>query len=320
MRIEQERGGFVETRHPVRAIAVARSKAIWDCGAMTRAPWRSAGKPFQLARSLAALEVTASDVPTHLLAIGASSHSGEPHHVAAVREVLRRFGAPEEGLLCGAEPPMHRPSADEIIRQGETAAPIHNDCSGKHAFMLAASMHRGWSSDYRTPDHPLQAEIAADIHSLTMEHPGIAIDGCGVPTFILTVTSMARAYAALALRMAEDPESDLGRIGWAMARHPELVSGTSRVGTAIASAATEPMVGKIGALGVFCIALPERGIGLAIKIESGDVDALACAIPAALEFAAPGSVDVPTDWPWHTVRNVVGEPVGQRVVFRRAKT
>jgi len=152
------------------------------------------------------------------------------------------------------------------------------------------------------------------VYSHTGEQAGLAVDGCGVPTFHLTVAGMARAWSALAVAMADAPHSDLGRIGWAMAQHPDLVSGTDRIDAAIARAATESYVGKIGALGVFCIALPQRRMGIALKIESGDEGALACAVPAAIAQAAPGAIVLPDDWPWNTVHNVVGAPVGQRVV------
>jgi len=314
VRIDQTRGGFIETRHRVRAVAVTGDAVCWESGAPTHSPWRSAGKPFQLAVALEALTTAAADLSPALLAIGASSHSGEPRHVAAVRAVLERFDAPEDGLLCGAEDPAHRATADDLLRRGTLPCAIHNDCSGKHAFMLAASRARGWSEEYRTPDHPLQDRVLASVRARTGEVPGVAVDGCGIPTFILSIAGMAQAWAGLARAMTHTPDTDLGHIGWAMAHHPDLVSGTDRIDATFAALAAEPCVGKIGAGGVFCIALPEREMGIAIKVESGDEAALACAIPAVVHAAAPGAIAAPEIWPWHTVLNVVGDPVGKRVV------
>ncbi len=314
MLVQQHRGQFIETRHRVRAVAVVDGHITWSSGPPSHSPWRSAGKPFQLLCSLAALGVCAADLPIEWLAIGASSHSGEEEHLGIVQDILDHFGVAHSGLRCGAEPPAHRPTAEALIRDECAATPMHNDCSGKHAFMLAATMHRGWDPDYRPVAHPLQVQVIDAVQAQTMEQPGIAVDGCGVPTFHLTIAGMARAWSRLASAMALQPDDGLGRIGWAMAQHPHLVSGTDRIDAAIACAARQPFVGKIGALGVFCVALPERNMGIALKIESGDEAALACAVPAVIAQAAPGAISIPEDWPWRTVRNVVGNRVGQRVV------
>jgi len=249
------------------------------------------------------------------LAIGASSHSGGAVHTQRVVDLLHRFGLDTGHLRCGAEPPID-PAELRRLAGAEPSA-LHNDCSGKHAFMLGACVARGWSTEgYLSPEHPLQQRIIADLRARTLEALPVAVDGCGVPTAWLSIAGMARAWAGLAAAMADpDRDPNLARIGHAMAAHPELTSGVARVDLALHELATEAYVGKIGAMGVFCIALPERRLGLALKVGSGSVDALACAVPAAVRAAAPGAMAAPgKDWRWRVVRNVVGRPVGERMV------
>ena len=99
----------------------------------------------------------------------------------------------------------------------------------------------------------------------------------------------------------------------AMLAHPWWTSGDERIDLALHRRATEPWIGKIGARGVFCVALPARGLGLALKVHDGDEDALAVAVPAVVERIAPGALAPAADWPWATIHNVAGRAVGTRV-------
>lgn len=330
MEILQTRGEHPETRHRARAVAVRDGAIVWASGPPTLSPWRSAAKPFQLWCSLEILgdpELSAID-----LALGASSHSGQPDHVAALRDLMARLGVEEGALRCGAEPPWHRASWEALIRAGEPALEVHNDCSGKHSFFAAATRARGWPDDYREPDHPLQRRVTAFAAERAGEPMGLAVDGCGVPVLCLSVAGMARAWAWLAEAMqGADPwtgqqgaSTDPGlaraaRIGWAMAHNPWWTSGDDRLDLEIARGAREPLVGKIGAGGVFCLALPERRLGVAVKVLSGDESALGVAVAEALARAAPGAWSPPEGWDRPVVRNVVGRKVGERVVIHEAR-
>ncbi len=319
MHILQLRQGLTETRHLVSAVAVPADGGRgatpgWSTGPAAWSTWRSAAKPLQLWASLEALDDDA-DLDDADLAIGASSHSGQDQHLAGVRAVLARYGIDEAALACGAEPPVHTATRQGLLRAGKPFLPIHNDCSGKHAFMLAACRARGWPTDsYLSPDHPVQRRIVDLARQWCGEEPGLATDGCGVPTLWLSLTAMSRAWARIAVAVA-DPDTDprLHRIGRAMLRHPDLTSGDERIDLAVARRAAEPLVGKIGARGIFCIALPQRGLGVTIKVHDGDEDALAVAIPAVLDRVAPGALGPDDAWPWATMCNVAGVAVGRRV-------
>jgi L-asparaginase II len=305
--VVQLRGGLPETSHPVSAVLSDGARTVWSVGPDDACFWRSGCKPLQLTTSLEALP---ADVVAALsdadLAVGASSHSGQPAHVARVADLLAQFGLAEEGLRCGAHLPIHEASARAVAM----ARAIHNNCSGKHTFMLAAARAQGWDADYLPLDHPLQARNRARIRQWTDGEPGVAVDGCGVPTFHVPVSGMARAFGRLAIAMA-DGDGLPGRIGRAMQRHPEMVSGEGRLDLAVTTQATEPLACKVGAEGLFDIALPGRRLGLVVKVWTGNADALAVAVRAVLAEVAPGVL--PEALPQETVVNVVGRVVGERV-------
>ncbi|MCB9739250.1 MAG: asparaginase [Deltaproteobacteria bacterium] len=305
------RGQLVEARHPFAyAVADASGALLRTAGRIAPTPWRSAAKPFQLEVSLGCLPEQQAEVLMRepaLLAIAAASHSAEPGHIDHVDRLLALLQLPLDALRCGTHRPMSVEAADAWLRSGRSFDDRHNNCSGKHALMAAAARALCADHDYRPAEHPLQRRIHALLETLVGAPVDHGIDGCGVPTFGLDVIGMARAFAALAR-----PANPLrAAVAAAVAQHPWLVSGTARLDHRLAERANEPWIGKIGALGVFCIALPARGLGVALKIESGGTDALGAAIEAVIAEVAPGALRaVAGEWEPLLIRNVVGVPVG----------
>lgn len=305
LRVEVCRGGLLETVHPVSAVLVEAGRVRWSVGEDLASFWRSASKPFQLWTSLEQLSPGAvAALDERQVAVGAASHNGEPGHVALVAGLLARFGLDESGLQCGAQLPSHEPSARAV----PAALSVHNNCSGKHTFMLAACMARGWDLDYRPRSHPLQLANHARLDELGGVHHGVAVDGCSVPTFHAPLSAFARAWSTLAGAMA-DEDGTLGRIGLAMSREPWCMSGTNRLDLAVVQQLAEPVAVKIGAEGVFCVALPRRRAGVAVKVHSGNSDVLAVAVRAVLERVGVPPVGA---WHWDAVKNVRGAVVGER--------
>lgn len=311
--VRQSRGACVESVHPISVCAVREGELLFAEGPDLETAFRSASKPMQLAVSLAHLGDPA-DLSPQQLAVGAASHSAEPQHLQIVEELLARFGCVQEQLRCGAHPPMHTPSAERVLREGGSFTNLHNNCSGKHAFMLAASKREGWALDYREPEHPLQLDMRAQMSAWMQHEPSLVIDGCGVPTFVQPISCAARAWSQLATAMAEQDgdawQRRLHRVGWAMAGHPELSSGTGRLDVDIVRHAREPLAVKVGAAGLFCIAHPRSRTGITVKVHSGVSEALPVAVEWALARVLPQLFERPVDWELTLVRNVVGREVG----------
>lgn len=308
--VQLTRGEVVESSHPFSAVVVHDGQLTQTWGDDVHAAWRSAAKPFQLWCALEALGDPALS-PAEL-AIGAASHAGQPGHVAQVRALLQRFGVEESRLSCGGHLPLNVGAAEAMLRAGEPFGPIHNNCSGKHTFMLAACDAQGWTGDYRRADHPLQRRVQETLTAWCGEAPRLGVDGCSVPTFLMPISAFGRAWSALARAMHDDGDPRLGRIGRAMAANPWMFSGDDRIDLDMMRGAKEPMLVKIGAAALYNVALPNRSLGLTVKIHSGVEAALPLAVEAALARFAPGAWARPEGFERYTVvRSVLGAPVGE---------
>ena len=243
--------------------------------------WRSAAKPFQVLPMLEAGGMETYGFSEKELALMTSSHGGEAHHAETVAGILRKIGLSPELLQCGAAMPMHQPEAFRIKEAGETWSVLHNCCSGKHSAMLALALLKGYTLEgYTEAAHPVQKDmlqIVSEMTNMDSSEIGVGIDGCGVPIFHMPLTAMARAYAILSLpeeTCVPDRAAALRRVAGAMSRYPWYVAGTNRLDTAIMEVTKGEILAKLGADGVYCVSVLEEGIGIALKIESGDVRAI----------------------------------------------
>ena len=313
--IHQRRGVQIEGVHPVAAVRVDPAGTVIDrIGEPVDASWRSAAKPIQLEANLSLLDpALVADLSDADLAVGAASHSAQPMHVDRVLALLRRLDRTPDHLFCGAHRPVHSGADHALVRERQEPSALHNNCSGKHTFMAAGAAQLKGAPDYRDPAHPLQVHIRALVEARCDPHlvKNVSIDGCGVPTFNMSIDAMATAWAQMAAAM-NDEEALLGRIGWAMNAHPELVSGTDRQDLAQMLHATEPITTKVGAMGLSCIAIPGQEEGIAIKVLSGNPEARAIAVQAVLEHWYPGLLPLSATDPWRIVTNCVQDVVGER--------
>jgi L-asparaginase II len=275
--VEVNRGQRIESAHRGAAVVTDADGAIvFSLGDGTLPIYpRSAIKALQ---ALLLIESGAADrlqFGDEELALACASHSGEPDHVAGVTRMLSRAGLDHTALECGAHWPAHPPSARALARSGAVATALHNNCSGKHAGFLCAACamgidHRG----YIGPDHPIQREVKAVIESLSESVIGedrVAIDGCSVPTWALPLTDLARAFARFGTGQSLQPKraEAARRLRAACASEPWFVAGSGRFCTEVMSHFGERVFVKTGAEGVFCAALPEHGLGVALKCDDG---------------------------------------------------
>lgn len=253
------RGGTVESRHRIHAVAVqdgAVVEEVGDGGLVTFL--RSSAKPIQalpLTRALPELD-------EQELAIACASHLALPEQLAAARALLARAPASEDELECGPA--------------GDPPEPIKHNCSGKHAGMVALCRAHGWESrGYRLPEHPCQRAMLTEVAraaDMAAEDIGTGIDGCGVVAFALPLERMALAYARLERLDGGD------RVAAAMRAHPGLIRGPDGDDT-ILMRAREGWIAKGGAEGLMCAAGPS-GLGLAVKVEDGNARAVGPALAA----------------------------------------
>jgi len=305
------RGALVESVHRGR-LAVCDPdgnvlEAVGDPEAYFYA--RSSAKPFQALPLVLSGAAEAFGLTDGELAVACASHNAEEPHLAAVRSILEKSGLSEDNLQSGAHPPLYEPEAAKLIRSGEEPRPIHGNCSGKHAGMLAVCVHEGYgTATYRDPGHPLQRRILgliAEVCGLREDEVLVAGDNCGVPTFALPLRSFATGLARVATGNAL-PDEIAGaalRIRDAMREHPFMVAGTGRFDTDLMYS-TDLLV-KGGAEAVLAVGSRE-GWGMVLKISDGAFRAVR---PAAL--AALGDMGVEVPEAVESVRGLHGETVGE---------
>jgi L-asparaginase II len=316
--VEQRRGGAVEAEHRVHACAVEltrdmQGRLALQVGSDLDTTFRSAAKPFQLESAIGLLPaaLAAALTPTDL-ALGSASHHGEREHIEALTRLLHKLARAREHLYCGAHEPLAVESARALRARGHAPDVLHNNCAGKHAFMAAACAAQGYAADYRPAQHPLQQAIRTDLEQRVGRALCSVVDGCGVPCFVLPLSSMARAYAQLAAEVTS-AGSTLSRIGQALRAHPRMMSGTDAFDGWLNE---HGVIAKVGAQGLLCLAVPEHALGIAIKIESGVDLARPVACSALLGRLLPGLVPALPER-FYAVRNVVGDRVGELVAVER---
>ena len=282
--VEVWRGGIVESRHCV-SVAVVDGSGVLRASAGDPelvAYARSAVKPMQAVPLIEDGVLDRFHFTPVELALACASHSAEPRHVEGVYGMLRKIGADEHALACGAHAPMHEPSARALREAGRAPTRIHNNCSGKHAGMLALARAHGWPlAGYQDEAHEVQQRMLHEIARWTRMQPDeitCGVDGCGVVTFAVPLIALAGAFASFAAA-ARRGEGAAARIVGAMTSHPEYVAGTDRMCTELMRVAGGRIFAKVGAEGVYCAGVPGAELGIALKVEDG---ALRAAEPVLL--------------------------------------
>ena len=223
------------------------------------------------------------------IALLCASHSGEAEHVSAVLSVLTKLGRTADDLQCGVHEPYHKASAEAMRKSLTAPTSLHNNCSGKHAGMLALAVHQEAALDnYLSIDHPVQQRMLEAVSAMSgapREQIHLGIDGCGVPVFGMGIHQLALAYARLGRPdgLPTDREEACRRLIAAIRKHPYYLAGSERFDTALIQATNGRIIGKMGAEGVFALTVPDEGLGVVLKIEDGAQRAL---YPAAVEILA----------------------------------
>jgi L-asparaginase II len=239
------RGGLVEARHRVHAVAVGGGSIVASAGdPALLTHFRSSAKPLQ---ALPVVRARA-DLDDAEIAIASASHLARPEQLEAVRSLLAKANASVDDLECGPDPTR-----------------VEHNCSGKHAGLIALCRARGWPvAGYRLPEHPCQQELLAEVSAVAEVEPGTmptATDGCGIVTFGLTLERMAHAFSRF------HSLEGASRIAQAMQAHPDLIRGPGAPDTELMRR-LPGWIAKGGAEGLLCAASPD-GLGLALKVEDG---------------------------------------------------
>lgn len=297
------RGNAIESEHR-GAIAVldADGGVLASLGDIDRPVF-----PRSAVKGLQALPLVESDAADRLaltdaeLSIACASHNGEPEHVKTVQAMLAKAGVDGGVLECGAHWPYHDATVRAMAARGESPTALNNNCSGKHAgFVCLACALMGWNDGgldlrqyvkgYVHPDHPVMQEVGDALQSTTgwdLRQSPRGTDGCSIPTYGIPLRHLAHAFArfgtGVGLRAGQARAAS--RLRRAVAAAPFMVGGTGRFDTAVMDKLGERVFCKVGAEGMYCASLPERGLGVAIKVDDGN-NARACEVMMAAVIEA----------------------------------
>jgi L-asparaginase II len=295
--VEATRGGIVESAHRgALAIVDARGSTVHAQGDTARPVFaRSAVKVLQALPLVTSGAADAFSLSDQELALACASHNGQARHVATAAAMLAKAGLDESALECGAHWPQHEVAQRELAAGGEldddasasSAAPLsalYNNCSGKHAGFLCVGclMARAQGRDprefvrgYVRADHPVMREVTAALQAATgceLSRAPVGTDGCSIPTFGISLAELALAFARVGtgVGLSAERAAAAARLRAAVAKAPFFVAGSGRFDTRVMERLGKRVFCKVGAEGVFCAALPEQGLGVAIKIDDGN--------------------------------------------------
>lgn len=315
---EVTRGPVVESVHRgALAIVTSEGEVVLALGDLHRPYYpRSAIKALQTVPVVASGAADAFGLDDRELAVACASHGGTAAHVAAVRHLMQQAGLREADLACGAHWPLDSEAGRKLAREGRGPSAVHNNCSGKHAGMIATAKHLGMPLEgYERIDHPLQVMVRETIEAFAdapLADAPVGTDGCSVPTWALPLPVVARSFARFATGdgLSESHGSAARRLFDACVAEPVMVDGERRFVTEVLARADGAIFLKGGAEGFYCAGFRESGLGLALKIDDGARRASETVLAAVIARLLPHVRDLRglTDRPLRNWRGVlVGE-------------
>ena len=274
--VEVTRGALVESRHAGAAVVVdAAGKTVFAIGDVDAAVY-----PRSAIKALLALPLVETGAADRLgltdaeLALACSSHSGEVAHTEGAASMLAKAGRDVSCLECGTHWPRDEPSR-ALAAAGLMPSALHNNCSGKHSGFICLSCDMGVDpKGYVQPEHPAMRAVTAALAETTgarLDEGNRAVDGCSIPTYAIPLHALALSFARFGTGqgLSADRAAAAARLRRAVAAHPFMVAGTGRFDTRLMTVLGDRVFSKTGAEGVYCVALPELGLGIAVKCDDG---------------------------------------------------
>lgn len=275
--VEVMRGARVESRHAGAVCVVdTAGRVVFSLGDIDTGIY-----PRSAVKALLALPLVETGAAARLglseaeLALACSSHSGEPAHTEAAASMLGKAGRDVSALECGTHWPMRDVAARALAASGAMPSALHNNCSGKHSGFVCLACDQGFDpAGYVKPEHPAMRMITqalAETTGAVLDERTMAIDGCSIPTFAIPLRALALAFARFGTGVGFTPDRALAAatLRRAVAAHPFMVAGTDRFDVKLMTALGARVFSKTGAEGVYCVSLPELGLGIAVKCDDG---------------------------------------------------
>lgn len=280
------RGGIVESFHRgALAVVDASGGLVLAVGDVQRPVFpRSACKVMQALPLVASGAADALGLTDAELALACASHGGEAGHADTAASMLAKAGLGPMALECGVHWPYNDGALKALAAAGAQPSALHNNCSGKHAgfVCLGCLMARQAGHDpaefvrgYVAPNHPVMREVTAALAAATgadLDHAPRGTDGCSIPTYAFPLRQLAHGFARIGtgVGLSDGHAKAALRLRQAVAASPFHVAGSGRLDTRLMQCLGARLFCKVGAEGVYGAALPEAGLGVAIKMDDGN--------------------------------------------------
>lgn len=275
--VEVYRGGLLESFHRgVVCVVNQQNEIIFGVGDTEQLCYpRSAMKLLQVIPLIINGGIEKFNFTLEEIAVMCGSHNAESEHLRVVNSILQKIGLNPDDLNCGRQYPSSKKDANALIKADVKPHHIHNNCSGKHAGMLATCVLMNWPiEDYINPNHSLQ-KVIKEICALMYEYPEqqmiTALDGCSAPIFSVPVKNQAIAYKNLVSHnhLPDAVKAACEVVVKAVSAYPFMVAGSKRYCTDMMQITAPKIIGKTGAEGIFCMTFTEQKLGVCIKIDDG---------------------------------------------------
>jgi L-asparaginase II len=271
--VEVSRAGRVEAVARADGVVVDVTGRIvaWLGRPYREAYFGAAAHPLRATLLLTTGAVDRFGLDGHDLALAAGAGADGAAHVEGVTRLLARVGASAAQLRCG-----------------EGAEGSHHPCAGQHAAMMAVAAALGEAPDrYWEAAHPAEVrarEVVALFLGMKAGTLVGAAGACGLWTPYVPLARMAWAYARLcAGRGLPDGDAAAGMVvAEALRTHPDDALAPDALARRVGVASGSRAVCVTGPRGLFCAALPEKGYGVALKMEDGEATVLGAAAAAVL--------------------------------------
>lgn len=281
--VEVTRGPLVECTHEAHiAVTNSNGELLYGYGNPNRVTYaRSSIKPIQAIQVLETGAIERYNINEREISLMCASHAGDTYHVECVKSILGKACISLEKLNCGVHVPGNSNIYKEMIENKVNLSPAHNNCSGKHSGMLISAKNLGEDLDtYLDINHPVQQRILENV-SYICDFPKediiLGIDGCGAPVHALPLERLAYGFARMSdSKKLGDKGKYVDKITESMMKYPEMVGGRDRFCTALMRVCGDRIFGKVGAQGVYLIGDKNNKLGIAVKIEDGNVQATEC--------------------------------------------
>jgi len=291
------RGSAIESRHRgAVAVVNAAGRTVLTLGDVQQPVFpRSSIKFLQSLNFVKSGALEHYNLDSRHVAMACASHNGEPDHVNIVNDWLSRLNLDLNDLECGAELPSHRATAFELMGDGKAPTRAHHNCSGKHLGMLSTCCHKELGTkNYRLYQHDVQRRWFEDMERLCSVRATSlpwGYDGCGIPSIAMPLHRLALGMARFAdpSNLPAEDQDAVEIIGKAVTEHSYLIAGKERLCTALAQQLAPRVLAKVGADGVYAASIPERGLGVVVKVDDGSMKAVNVVLGAVLHLL--GEID-----------------------------